>query len=64
MTVPTNKRFPGWNQARWEAEKERTGLTDEQLYDVCKTTALGAVRSQQSRNFFRSGKLGSPENYS
>ena len=54
----TAKRFPGWSPEAWQAEKKRTGLNDEQLYDVLRITGAGKATDQRRRRFYRSSKVG------
>lgn len=59
--MTTARRFPGWTPEAWEAEKKKTGLNDDQLYDVLRVTGAGQNRDQRAKRFFRSSKTGAPK---
>lgn len=54
-------RFLGRTKEQWEAEKERTGMTDEQLIAILRVDEASRAMDQRNIRFFRSGKLGTPE---
>lgn len=55
-------RFLGRTPEQWEAEKEKSGLTDEQLIDILQTIEKTKAHGESAKRFFRSGKLGTPDN--
>ena len=55
-------RFLGRTKDQWEAEKERTGMTDEQLIAILRVDEASRAMDQRNIRFFRSGKLGSLNN--
>ena len=57
-------RFLGRTREQWEAEKKKTGLTDQQLCDLLGMEAVSKARDQRNIRFFRSGRIGTPEQYS
>jgi hypothetical protein len=54
----TSKRFPGFTKEQWEAEKQKTGLNDQQLYDVLRISGGSNYHDQRRRRFYRSGQIG------
>lgn len=52
-------RFLGFTPEQWEAEKEKSGLTDKQLIDILQTSAKVKAHGEEAKKFYRSGKLGS-----
>ena len=55
-------RFLGFTPEQWEAEKEKSGLSDQQLIDIIQTSAKVKAHGQAAKQFYRSGKLGSLNN--
>lgn len=55
-------RFLGRSKEQWEAEKQKTGLTDEQLVDMLNMETASKARDRRNVRFFQSGKLGIPTN--
>lgn len=51
----------GLTPDQWDAEAERLGLTDEQLYDILRVKQQTTVHNFRARRFFNSGKLGAPD---